>query len=56
MWGIVTVGAGWFLLQPSLGIGWAASKMPNPNKERVMNLLGHTMFALGMWGTALAIH
>lgn len=55
VWGIVTVAAGWFLLQPGLGIGWAASKTPNPNMVRVLNLIGHTVFALGMWGTALAL-
>ncbi|MGG2478089.1 DUF2938 family protein, partial [Rhizobium sp. BR5] len=51
--GIITVGAGWFLLQPGLGIGWAASKTPNPNKVRVLNLVAHTVFALGMYVVAL---
>lgn len=55
VWGIVTVAAGWFLLQPGLGLGWAASKTPNPAKVRAMNLVAHTIFALGMWGTALAL-
>jgi hypothetical protein len=55
IWGIVTVGAGWFLLQPGLGIGWAASKTPNPWKVRALNLAAHTVFALGLWGTALTI-
>lgn len=55
VWGILTVGAGWFLLQPGLGLGWAASKTPNPPKARMMNLAGHTVFALGMWGTALVL-
>ncbi|AHG45320.1 membrane protein [Rhizobium leguminosarum bv. trifolii CB782] len=53
--GIITVGAGWFLLQPGLGIGWAASKHPNPNKVRCFNLLAHTVFALGLYGTALIL-
>ena len=53
--GIVTVGAGWFLLQPGLGIGWAASKTPDPNKVRFLNLVAHTVFALGMYGMALLI-
>lgn len=53
--GIVTVGAGWFLLQPGLGIGWAASKTPNPTKVRLFNLVAHTVFAVGLWGTALII-
>lgn len=55
VWGIVTVAAGWFLLQPGLGLGWAASKTPNPTKVRALNLIGHAIFAIGMWGTALAV-
>lgn len=53
--GIVTVGAGWFLLQPGLGLGWAASKTQSPNKVRAMNLVAHTIFALGMFLAALAV-
>ncbi|MGD9476683.1 DUF2938 domain-containing protein [Shinella sp. G-2] len=53
--GIVTVGAGWFLLQPGLGIGIAASKTPAPGKVRVLNLVSHTVFALGLYGTALLL-
>lgn len=55
IWGIVTVAGGWFLLQPGLGLGWAASKTPNPTKGRILNLVGHTVFALGLYGTALLI-
>ncbi|QRM57704.1 DUF2938 domain-containing protein [Sinorhizobium sp. BG8] len=53
--GIVTVGAGWFLLQPGLGLGWAASKLPNANTVRFLNLVAHTVFALGLYGTAFII-
>ncbi|WPE20064.1 DUF2938 domain-containing protein [Shinella zoogloeoides] len=53
--GIVTVGAGWFLLQPGLGIGVAASKLPNANTVRALNLVAHTVFALGLYGTALLL-
>ncbi|WP_421579404.1 DUF2938 domain-containing protein [Shinella sp. M31] len=53
--GIVTVGAGWFLLQPGLGIGVAASKLPNANAVRILNLVSHNVFALGLYGTALLI-
>lgn len=55
IFGIVTVAAGWFLLQPGLGLGWAASKTANPAKVRALNLVAHTVFALGLWGTALLI-
>ena len=52
---ILTVAAGWFLFQPGLGLGWAASKTPNPSKVRALNLVAHTVFGIGMWGTALAL-
>ena len=53
--GLVTVGAGWFLLQPGLGLGFAAAKTPNPGKVRAFNLAAHTVFALGLYGTALLL-
>ena len=46
---IVTIAAGWFLLQPGMGLGWAASKTPNPWKVRGLGLSAHTVFACGMW-------
>ncbi|CDN48630.1 DUF2938 domain-containing protein [Neorhizobium galegae] len=55
IFGIVTIGAGWFLMQPGLGLGWAASKTPRPNKVRFLNFAAHTVFALGLYGTALLI-
>lgn len=52
---ILTVAAGWFLLQPGLGIGWAASKLANANQVRILNLVAHTFFAIGMYGTAVLL-
>lgn len=51
--GLVTVGCGWFILQPGMGAGIAASKKPNAWTLRVLNIVGHTVFAIGMYGTAL---
>jgi hypothetical protein len=53
--GLVTVGAGWFLMQPGMGAGWAASKRPNPMQVRMLNIAAHTVFAAGLYGTALLI-
>lgn len=50
---IVTIAAGWFLLQPGMGLGWAASRTPRPWKARIMGLIAHTVFALGMWTVAV---
>jgi len=38
IFGIMTVAAGWFLLQPGLGIGWAASRLPNAGNVRVRSV------------------
>lgn len=51
--GLVTVGCGWFILQPGMGFGMAASKRPNANQVRMLNIVGHIVFGLGMYGTAL---
>ena len=55
IFGLATLAFGWFLLQPGLGLGWAASKAPNPTKVRLLNLAGHTVFGLGLWLTGLVI-
>jgi hypothetical protein len=55
IFGLVTVAAAWCLLQPGMGLGWFASKTPNPGKVRLRNLVTHTVFAAGLWGTALLI-
>ncbi len=52
---IVTITAGWFLLHPGMGLGWAASRTPNPTKARIMGLIAHTVFGLGLWLTALLL-
>ncbi|MEM6888466.1 MAG: DUF2938 domain-containing protein [Pseudomonadota bacterium] len=50
---ILMVGFGWFLLQPGMGAGWAASKTPKPWKARGLNLAAHTVFGIGLWVGAL---
>ena len=52
---LVTIAAGWFLLQPGMGLGWAASKTPNPMKVRALGLVAHTVFGIGMWIGALIV-
>ncbi len=51
---LVTIGAGWFLLQPGMGLGWALSATPTPWKGRALGLVAHTVFGLGMYAVALA--
>lgn len=53
--GWLTIGCGWFILQPGMGAGIAASKRPNANQLRMLNILGHTVFGLGLWLAAVAV-
>jgi len=51
--GIVTVGCGWFIIQPGMGFGIAASKRPNANQIRLIGLINHIVFGLGLYVAAL---
>jgi hypothetical protein len=53
--GVVTVGCGWFILQPGMGFGLAASKRPNANQVRLIGLINHVVFGLGLWLAALLV-
>ncbi|MDE1173101.1 MAG: DUF2938 domain-containing protein [Parvibaculaceae bacterium] len=53
--GLVTVGFGWFVLQPGMGVGVACSGAPNPMQARLLNIIGHVVFAVGLYGTALLL-
>lgn len=53
--GYVTVFAAWCLMQPGMGSGFFASRTPSPPRTMALNLLGHTVFGLGLWLSALAL-
>jgi hypothetical protein len=50
--GVATVAAPFFLMQPGMGAGIAASRTPNPPLARLHSLLSHAIFGLGMYGSA----
>lgn len=54
--GLITVGAGWFILQPGMGAGMAASKRPDANRVRMLNVISHIVFGLGLWWSALLLN
>ena len=56
IFGTLTAGFGWFLVQPSMGMGIMASKTPNPSFIRFTGLLSNTVFGLGLWITAETIY
>jgi hypothetical protein len=47
--GIATTLVPFFIMQPSLGLGVAASKTPNPNRARLKSLMTHTVFGVGLY-------
>lgn len=55
IFGIATLGFGWFLLQPGMGAGVAAARTPNPAMARALGLAAHTVFGLGLYLTARVI-
>lgn len=52
--GLLTVAAPFFLMQPGMGAGIAASKAPRPAVARLHSLLTHAIFGLGLYASALA--
>jgi hypothetical protein len=55
LYGIGTVVFPFFLLQPSLGLGIASSRAPNPTQARLKSLATHTVFGIGLYAWAVAV-
>ncbi|NOI67166.1 DUF2938 domain-containing protein [Vibrio sp. 99-8-1] len=53
--GIVTLIFPFFIIQPCLGFGIAASKTPSPWKARGLSLLAHSFYGLGLFVTAVIL-
>ena len=53
--GIATVAAPFFIMQPGMGLGIAASRTPNPWQARARSLVSHAMFGLGLYIGGLAV-
>lgn len=47
--GICTVVAPFFLMQPGMGAGIAASRTPKPSSSRFQSILTHSIFGLGLY-------
>ncbi|WP_316247468.1 DUF2938 domain-containing protein [Roseobacter fucihabitans] len=50
---IATISFGWFLMQPGMGAGLAASRTPTPWRARGLGLAAHTVFGVGLWAGAV---
>jgi hypothetical protein len=53
--GVATVVAPFFLMQPGMGAGIAASKTKNPASARVQSLITHSVFGLGLYLSGLVL-
>jgi hypothetical protein len=55
LFGLATVVFPLFVLQPSLGLGIASAKTPNPNKARLKSVATHFVFGVGLYATSLLL-
>jgi Protein of unknown function (DUF2938) len=55
LFGIGTVVFPFFILQPSLGLGIAASRTPKPMQARLKSLVTHTVFGVGLYLSARGV-
>ena len=51
---IALLAAPWLILQPALGMGFFAARMPHPAAVRVVNVSVHAVFGLGLYLGAVA--
>lgn len=56
IFGIITVSAPFFIMQPLFGLGFAASKAPNPTQARLRSLMNHTVFGFGLYLFGLLVN
>ena len=55
VFGVLTVAAPWFVMQPAMGAGVLALKTPTPLKNGLRNLANHAVFGLGLYVVAAAL-
>jgi hypothetical protein len=55
LYGIATVLLPFFVMQPSFGLGIAASRTPKPMQARLKSLMTHTVFGVGLYVCALGV-
>ncbi len=56
VFGVGTVLAPFLIMQPAFGLGFAASKTPNPAQARVRSLMNHTAFGTGLYLFAVLVN
>ena len=56
VFGLATIVAPWFIMQPGMGAGICASRTPRPNLMRMINVSMHTVFGLSLYAAWLLVH
>ena len=51
--GLLTLAAPFFLMQPGMGAGIAASRTPDPNAARLRSVINHTVFGIALYASAM---
>ncbi|MDO5980274.1 DUF2938 domain-containing protein [Flavivirga spongiicola] len=54
--GLLTMVASFFIMQPAFGFGVAGSNLPDPNKARLMSLIIHCIYGIGLFVAALVVN
>ena len=55
LFGIGSVLVPYLIMQPSFGLGIAASRTPNPTQARLRSLVAHTAFGVGLYVCAVGV-
>jgi len=55
LFGIGSVLVPYLIMQPSFGLGIAASKAPQPAQARLRSLMAHTVFGIGLYVCAVGV-
>jgi hypothetical protein len=53
--GLGTIVAPWFVMQPAMGAGIAASRTPDPRAARLRNLGTHAVYGVGLFLSAVVL-
>ena len=56
LYGIGTVVFPFFIMQPALGLGVAASRAPDPARARLKSLATHAVFGVGLYACAVGVN
>jgi hypothetical protein len=55
LFGIGSVLVPYLIMQPSFGLGIAASRTPQPTQARLRSLMAHTAFGVGLYVSAIGV-